>query len=138
MQGNAAGGGGGTWIPHATSLRGPESCPSILPPWIQLSGLQDGDDPAPLGACVLLQADDDNISPAPAKPEPRRGSALSRPALSRGNGAGVQKSRATNAQFLLMDRGAARAPQPGAQALSQEETGSHLTVARLRGALRCR
>lgn len=41
----------------------------VLPPRSQLPRLQDGHDPAALGARILLQADDDHVSAASARPD---------------------------------------------------------------------
>lgn len=68
--------GPGFPMPHACSYNR-RSCLSVLPPRSQFSGFQDSDDAAPLGTRVLLQTDDENISTAPAKAEPRRGSTWS-------------------------------------------------------------
>lgn len=72
--------GPGFPMPHPWSYNR-RSCLSVLPPRSQFSGFQDSDDAAPLGTRVLLQTDDENISTAPAKAEPRRGSARSRAVL---------------------------------------------------------
>lgn len=106
---------------------GPESCPPVLPPRSQLSGFQDGDDSAPLGACIPLQADDDNVSTAPAKPDPRRGSALSGCAL-RGKRR-WHADRQGNKRAASANGPSGRGHRARPASTPQRETRSHLTAA---------